>query len=185
MTTALPESGFHKQVRNAAGLVFWFGVALVVVGVASLVFPVISTLVATFFVGWILVMAGLVTIGGAFSIRGTGPFFGAFLFGVLALGAGVFMLVRPVAGELAITAMLGFLFMLQGASEAFLAFELRPLRSWGWMLVSATASILMAIIIIAGLPGVSLIALGVIIGVNFLTSGVGYILVSRSVGRQL
>jgi uncharacterized membrane protein HdeD (DUF308 family) len=184
--TAIPsdnplKSAFHQQVREAGARLVWIGVALVVLGVAALVFPAVSTLVATMFVGWLLLLSGLVTVFGSFSIRGTGPFFGALLLGLLSVAAGLFMLVRPLAGELAITLTLGFLFMLQGAYETFLAFEVRPGRAWGWMLVSALASIVLALVIIIGLPGVSLFALGVVLGVNLITSGLGYAFVGNAV----
>ena len=45
----------------------------------------------------------------------------------------------------------------------------------GWMLGSAVASIILAIVIIAGWPGSSLITLGVLMGVNFITSGVAWV----------
>ena len=91
------------------------------------------------------------------------------------------MLARPAVGELAITLTLGFLFMLQGAYEAFLAFEVRPARGWSWMLVSAICSIVLSMVIVLGLPGVSLVALGIIIGVNLITSGVAYAFVGNTV----
>ena len=185
MTAASFESGFHQQVKGSAGSLVWVGGGFIVVGVLALIYPAISTLAATIFVGWLLVVSGLLALFGAFSIRGTGPFFGAFLFGLLSIAAGAFMLVRPQAGELAITLALGFLFMLEGAFESFLAFELRPARAWGWVLVSAIASIVLALVIISGLPGISMVALGVIIGVNLITSGLGYVFVGNTLRRAL
>ena len=185
MPVVFPERGFHEQVRHTAGRLAWLGAALIALGFAALVFPVMSTLIATAFVGWLLVLSGVLAVLGAFQIRGTGPFFGALLFGLLSLGGGAFMLARPTVGELAITLTLGFLFMLQGASEAFLAFEIRPARAWGWMLVSAICSIVLSIVIVLGLPGVSMVALGIIIGVNFITSGVAYVYVGNTVKSAL
>ena len=43
------------------------------------------------------------------------------------------------------------------------------------MLLSAVASILLPLVIISGWPATSLIALGLIIGVNFISSGLAYI----------
>ncbi len=174
MTAAFSEKGLHGQVRQAAGWLTWLGVALIVLGGAALVFPAVSTLVATVFVGWLLVLSGALTVLGSFQIRGTGPFFGALLLGLLSVAGGIFMLARPLVGELAITITLGFLFMLQGANEAFLAFELRPAPAWGWMLVSAICSVVLSLAIVLGLPTISVVALGIILGVNFISSGIAY-----------
>ncbi|MBV8683338.1 MAG: DUF308 domain-containing protein [Caulobacteraceae bacterium] len=176
MSTSFLDHPFQAQVRKEAGHLMWLGLAFLVIGIAALVFPMISTLAATLLVGWILIFSGVASLFGAFSIRGAGPFFGALLFGLLALAAGVFILARPLGGALAITLCLAILFMIQGAFEAVLAFELRPARGWFWMLISAVASVIVALVIIAGWPGVSLIALGIIIGVNFISSGLAYLL---------
>ena len=53
----------------------------------------------------------------------------------------------------AITITLGALFMIQGAAELVLAFELRPARGWVWVLLSALASIVLSLVIVSGLPG--------------------------------
>jgi uncharacterized membrane protein HdeD (DUF308 family) len=185
MTVSTVANAFHEQVRAESSRWIWLGVAFLAVGVASLAFPMVSTLAATIFVGWLLVISGLLTVFSAFSVRGAGPFFGALLFGLLSIAGGVFMLARPLSGELAITLTLGVLFMIQGAFEVFLAFELRPARAWTWMLISALASILLSVIIVSGFPGTSLVTLGVIIGVNFISSGLGYIMLGNTAKKEL
>ena len=87
-------------------------------------------------------------------------------------------------GELVITISLGALFMVQGTFETVLAFELRPARGWGWMLFSALASIALSIIILVGLPKLSLVALGIMIGVNYISSGLAYLFIGGAVKRE-
>ena len=178
------QTWFHGRVRQEANQLIWLGAALLLIGVAALVFPMISTLAATLFVGWILIFSGAASLYGAFSFRGAGPFFGALLLGLLSVAAGVFILARPLAGELGITLSLGALFMVQGAFELVLAFELRATKGWVWMLLSALASIVLSMIIVAGWPGSSLVALGILIGVNFLSSGVAYLLLGSAAKRE-
>ena len=184
MSASFVENVFRTQVRKEANHLMWLGGALLLIGIVSLIFPMISSLVATLFVGWVLIFSGAATLYGAFSIRGVGPFFGALLLGLLSVAGGVFILARPGFGELGITLGLGSLFMVQGAYEAVLAFEVRPAPGWGWMLVSALASVLLSLVILAGWPGVSLIALGAIIGVNFLSSGLAFLMVGAAAKRD-
>jgi uncharacterized membrane protein HdeD (DUF308 family) len=182
--TGFVERAFHTVVRKEATQLIWLGVALLIIGIVALVFPALSTMVATAFVAWVLVFSGAATLFGAFSMRGAGPFFGAILFGALSVAAGVFMLARPVGGELAITLSLGMLFMLQGATEAVFAFELRPASGWVWMLISALGSVLLSLVILAGWPGVSLVALGIVLGVNFISSGSAYLMLGLAAKRD-
>lgn len=173
------KSLFHGRLRAASGKLFWLGLVLVVLGIAAIVFPMISTLVATLFVGWVLLIAGVVGIVGSFQIHGTGPFFGALLLGLLSAAAGLFLLLNPLAGALALTLMLGVLFVLQGTSEIVFAFEIRPNGAWVGMLLSGIASLAVAVLIAVGWPGISVIALGILLGVNFVSSGLSYIYISR------
>ena len=92
----------------------------------------------------------------------------------------VFLLFHPLAGAVVLTLIVGVIFMLQGASELVFALEIRPRGGWVGMLVSGIASIAVALIIVAGWPGISIVVLGVLLGVNFLTTGFGYIAASRA-----
>jgi len=178
--TSLDGSLFHGRLRAASGTLLWLGLLMVVLGIAAIVFPLISTLVATLLVGWVFLISGLFTLYGSFSIHGTGPFFAALLLGLLSIAAGAYMLFNPLAGAAALTLVVSVLFMFQGAFEIFFAFETRPLPGWGGMLISGIASAILAVLIVAGWPAISVIVLGILLGVNFLSTGIAYIFVSRA-----
>src|SRR5512135_3460953 len=92
------DSLFHGRLRAASKKLFWIGLVTVVLGIAAIAFPFISTKAVTLLVGWLLLIFGLITLINSFSIQGTGPFFGALLLGLLSLAAGVYMLFHPVVG---------------------------------------------------------------------------------------
>jgi uncharacterized membrane protein HdeD (DUF308 family) len=178
--TSFDGSLLQRRLQAASGRLLWLGVAMVVLGCAAIVFPAVSTLLAALLVGWVLLIAGVLMLAGAFHIHGTGPFFGALLLGLLLVAAGVFLLFNPLAGAVALTLVLGILFMFQGALEIFFAVEMRPYAGWTGMLLSGIASIAMALLIAGGWPGISAIVLGILLGVNFVSTGLGYIFVSRA-----
>ena len=162
-----------------------FGGALALIGVFALVFPNVTTLAGTIFVGFVLLCTGLVSLFGALAMRGAGPFFGALLFSLLSIAAGVLMLSNPTLGVFAITLSLGALFMVQGASELVTAFELRRMPGAGWLFGSALASIALALLVLAGWPQSSSVLLGVIIGVNFISSGLAFVLLGAGARRSV
>ena len=174
------EGLFHRRLRDSAHKLRWFGIALLVLGIAAIVFPVFSTLVATVFIGWVLLVFGIMAFAHSFSIHGAGPFFGAMLLSLLSAAAGIFLIMHPPAGALALTLLLGMVFMVQGAVELSFALEMRPLPGWGGMLASAIASIVMALVIIATWPGISMVVLGILVGVNFISSGLSFIFMARA-----
>jgi uncharacterized membrane protein HdeD (DUF308 family) len=183
MSGSFSTNPFHGRLHGASNRLLWFGIALMVVGLAAILFPFFSSLAATVLAGWVMFVAGILAISAAFTIHGTGPFFGAVLFGLLSLAAGVFMLFNPLAGVIALTLVVGVMFLFQGAAEIVFALEMRPMGAWGSMLFSGIASIVLAIIIIAGWPATSVMVLGILLGINFLTSGLGYIFTAQAMRR--
>lgn len=182
MTDVLTGGGgvLHTRLRASSRQLFWLGLAMTLVGIVAIVFPIVSTLAAALFVGWMFLLAGIFLFVGSFTIHGTGPFFGALLIALLMVAAGVFLLFHPVAGAIALTIIVGAIFLVQGAFEVTLAFEMRPHHGWIWMLLSGIASVVLALVIAVGLPGISLIALGILLGINFLSTGLGYVFASRA-----
>lgn len=184
MNPLLPLSGpFHERLQTISPRLFWLGLLLVILGIAAIAFPEFGTLAATLLVGWVLLVAGVILFIGSFWIHGTVPFFASNLFGLLSGAAGVFLLFNPASGAVTLTLVVGIMFMFQGASELVFALETRPAKSWIGMLLSGIASIVLAVIIIAGWPGISSIALGILLGINFLTTGIAYLFIARTIKK--
>ncbi len=106
--------------------IFWTGAAFAVVGILALLFPFFTTMTVAFMIGWVLIFAGAVTLYGAFSVEGTGPFFGQMLLGLLTLALGVYLMTHPGVSIVALTIMLAAIFMVDGAAQLVLAFDVRP-----------------------------------------------------------
>ncbi len=70
--------------------------------------------------------------------------------------------------------------MVDGAVQLGLALDVRPKQGWIWVLISGLISLGAALLIAAGLPGTSLFALGILVGINFLGTGLASIMLSRS-----
>ena len=175
---------FVETLTKARKLLLWTGIALAATGVVAILFPVVSTLVIELTIGGLFLFAGIVMVFGSFPYLGTRPFFGALLLGLLMIAAGAFLLFNPQAGALVLTVLVAVLFMVEGAFHFALAFELRPLAGWRWVLASAIVSVSVGIIVAAGLPQLSLIALGILVGINFLSSGIAFISLARAIRKQ-
>lgn len=159
--------------------IFWTGAALAAVGVLALVFPMLTTMTVAFMIGWVLIFAGAVTIYGAFSVEGTGPFFGQLLLGLLMLALGIYLITHPTVSIVALTIMLAAIFMVDGAAQLVLAFDVRPRDVWFWLLISGLVGIGVGLLIAAELPGSSRIAIGILVGIKFLVTGIAYIIFSK------
>jgi uncharacterized membrane protein HdeD (DUF308 family) len=174
------RDGLVERLAAKKTQIFWTGVAMTAVGVLALLFPAVTTFSVEQMVGWLLLFAGAVTLFGAFSAEGVGPFFGQLLLGLLKLALGVYLLTHPGFGMVALTLMLAAVFMVDGAVQLVLAYDLRPKEGWIWILISGLLSIGAGLLIAGGLPGTSLVVLGILVGINFLSTGIGAIMLSRS-----
>jgi uncharacterized membrane protein HdeD (DUF308 family) len=176
--SGLPHDLIEK-IENSRTTLLWIGIALVVVGILAILFPVFTTVTATLMIGWVLILAGLVSFFGALSIEGTGPFFGELLLSLLKLALGVYLLRHPGVGIVIITLVLAVMFMIDGAVRIGFAIEMRRRGGWFWMILSALVSIVAGLLIATGLPESSLFVLGLLVGINFLGTGISLIMLSR------
>jgi uncharacterized membrane protein HdeD (DUF308 family) len=172
-------TGLFERLAQRNDQLFWGGVAMALVGVLALLFPVVATVAVAVMVGWILIFAGAATIYSAFSVEGTGPFFGELLIGLLKLALGVYLVRHPDVGMVALTLLLAAVFIIDGAVQVALSLELRPQEGWVWMLIAGLIAIGVGLLVAAELPDTSLVTIGILLGVSFLSTGIARISLSR------
>ena len=151
------------------------GAALTVLGLLALTFDGIATIATVLINGWVMVVAGLVEIYIGSRAKEWKPFFLWVLAGVLYLAAGIMALANPVLASVVFTLMLGAGLLAAGAVRLYLAFRLpanagRPLVS-----LSAFVTMFLGIIVVTGWPANSLFVLGMLLGVELVFQGVGWI----------
>jgi uncharacterized membrane protein HdeD (DUF308 family) len=129
---------------------------------------------------------GLVT---TFWMRSAPGFWWALLSAVIALAAGIVLIRSPISGSVSLTLVLIAFFIMEGVATLLYAIDHRARLSgrWGWMLTSGIVDLLLAAIILSGLPGSSAWALGLLVGVNMIFGGwalVAMALYARQVGER-
>ena len=83
------------------------------------------------------------------------------------------MLLWPLSGVLTLTLLLITFFIIEGVVSIMFALEHKRELSgrWGWMLASGIVDLILAAIIIEGLPGTAAWALGLLVGINLVFGG--------------
>lgn len=78
-----------------------------------------------------------------------------------------------IQGTYALTIVLGAYFLAEGVASILYAFEHRRelIGRWSWMLAAGLMDLLIAAIIIIGLPGSALWAVGLLVGINLAFGG--------------
>jgi uncharacterized membrane protein HdeD (DUF308 family) len=172
-------------VRGNANLFIVQGTIMTILGVAAIVWPAVSSLAVNYYVGWLFLLSGIVGFGMMFFAPTAGRFIWSLLTSALTLFAGVVLISRPAAGTISLTLVLTALFLAEGLFQIIGAFTAKDdfPESWGWMLFSGIADLILVALIFAGWPGSALWALGLFAGVNLITSGVAIIAAATSVRR--
>ena len=153
------------------------GIVLLALGVVAILLPPLATLAVTIVFGWIFLVSGLIGWVTTLGARGAPGFWWSLVSARLATVAGLVLLSQPVGGALSLTLLLIAFFAIEGAVSVLYALEHRRELSgrWEWMLVSGIIDLVLAGIILAGLPGTAAWALGVLVGVNMIFGGTALI----------
>lgn len=155
------------------------GMVLIGLGCLAILFPLLSSIAVKLMLGWFFLLVGASLLFAAFQMRDWRSAVWAGLIGVLHLAAGVYLTFFPLTGLIGLTFFVGLVFLAQGAGEAVMAWQHRPRDGWVWLGVSAAASLLLGVMLIAGLPGTALWALGLFLGVNLISSGASFVALAR------
>ena len=163
------------------------GIVLLVLGAAAIAVPPLAGLAVAIVVGWLFLIGGIVGLVATFAARGAPGFGWALLSAIVALAAGVILLVNPVAGLVTLTYVLIAFFVIDGILNVIMAIEHRREMSgrWEWLLIGGIMDLVIAAIIIAGLPGTIAWALGLLVGIDLLFGGATLIAIALAARREV
>ena len=146
---------------------------MVLLGITATALPTIATLAFEIFVGWLLLLSGIIGGVTTLSNRRSAGFVWSLVSAIVAITAGVVLLRWPLSGAVSLTVILILFFLLEGfASIMFaLAHRRNQTASWRWMFASGLIDLGLAALILTGLPGTSIWAIGLLLGINLIFGG--------------
>jgi uncharacterized membrane protein HdeD (DUF308 family) len=149
------------------------GLVLVVLGLVAIMVPPIATLAVEILFGWLFLISGIMGLITTFWMRHAPGFWWALLSAVLGIAAGIVLLAWPLSGVLSLTLVLIVFFSIEGVATVMYALDHKRELSgrWGWMLASGIVDLIVAGIILAGLPGTAAWAIGLLVGINMVFGG--------------
>lgn len=182
---AIGRDGYEEQTAgrdllNMGRGLFWAGIVMILLGAAAVIMPLVSSLVVEILIGGLLTMSGLLAVVSALQFRGTGLFLWQLLAGLITLALGLLMLLYPLQGLIALTVLIAVIFVLTGLAQASFSLWLRPAPGWIWGLVSALISLGLGGYILVALPEASTVVLGLLVGIDFLSTGLALVMIART-----
>ena len=170
-------------VRQATTLSHLWGVLLICLGVLAVGSPMVAAIAVNVFVAWLIVVAGVVHLIVAFHAREAGSVIWRLLVGLAYICFGGYMIARPALGVASLTLVLASLFLVEGALNIALYFRVRSILRAGWILFDGMVTLLLGAMIYMQWPSSSAWAIGTLVGMSLIFSGVTRAMVSLAIRR--
>ncbi len=159
------------------------GALIAILGVLAIVYPFVTGLSISIFVGVALIVGAVIHVAHAFSAGGWRGALWQVVLALVYLVAGVLFLTDPVLGLVSLTLVLIAYFLIDGVVEIAMGLRLRGESRWAWLVASGVVSLVLAGLIWAGLPSSAVWAVGLLFGVSLLTTGISMAMVAMG-GRD-
>lgn len=171
------------EVRSSATWSIVLSILMIVSGVLAMCIPAVAGLAVTAIFAWLLIFTGALHLVFAWNAQGAGAVIGEIIVGALYGAIGFYMLTRPVSGLASLTVALAVYLAVKGVFEGVMAVNLRALPGSGWLLFDGILTVVIAAMIAAAWPASTAWAVGVLVGVAMVSSGITRLMVSIAVRR--
>ena len=156
-------------------LILFEGIFFILLGFCAFIIPRFFSVFIAIFLGWIIVIGGVTQVSRVLFLPKI-PGFGWWLgLGILQLVVGFLLIADPIAGVLTLTLMLALFFAVEGVIKIYMAWMMRPLPHWGYVLFSGITALVLASIMLAFWSDIPQWLLGLFLGINMMMLGVAMV----------
>ncbi len=164
-----------QDERSGAKVIKGVGILLMVLGAIAILVPALASFTVTIFIGWLLVFASVFIFASAFSERSGFHLFTGIVWALLALIAGLWLLIDPGRGTRTLTLIVMLYFFVSGVFKLGVSVGNRGTPGIGWLAVNGLFSLIIGLIVLADMPESANWAIGLLLGIDFIFSGWGLI----------
>ena len=165
------REALQQTVRRNSLLFLLQAALMVVAGLVAFVYPLYSSVALAAFLGWMLIFAGIVQVISLIGATKVPHFWLQLVSAVLSVIIGFLFVRNPGVAVGTLALLLIVFFMVEGMSKVVFSLTVRPLANWGWVLASGVLGVLIALYLLSN-PTLSLVMLGLFIGVQLISEGV-------------
>jgi uncharacterized membrane protein HdeD (DUF308 family) len=171
MTVTDPVATIGK-IGKHWGWYLTFGILTVALGISAVVWPAITLLAAAIVFGVQLIFAGIYRLVSAFASEDASGATRVLyaLLGILSLVVGLYAVRHVLLTIVALALLLGIFWIVNGVIEIFTAAQHQEMHGRGWRVFMGILSTIAGVILLA-IPGISLLALVVVVSVWLIMFG--------------
>ena len=177
----MPNHRITDEVKRRSTWAIISGIAIAALGVFLIAYPLAAAAVTTILLGWALIFVAIAQFVFALHSHSIGSFLLKLIVSALFAICGISLAFFPLRGVAALTALLGTVLLIEAGVLIALAFQARPAEGWGWFLVDGIATLVLGVLIVAHWPASSVWAIGTLMGVWVLMSGITRIMIATKI----
>ena len=178
MTSTSSTHSLGSGLSNLSSKWGWavaLGIALILCGIVALLSLIVATAVAVIWIGVMMITAGVVEIAHGYKMKGWGRSVLWMITGALYIIGGFFAVVDPIPASIILTLILAIALIIIGCVRTWMGFQLKGEGHKGWVILSGVLTLLFGLIILIHWPFSGLYALGIILGVDLIQTGAGWL----------
>ena len=172
-----------KRALPGRSALMGMGILLALLGVVLLFSPVAVGNLVVRLVALVLVVTGLAQLVQALRAASTTQRAVSGVLGAIVAGVGVLVWFNPQVGSGFLTALLMIFFVLNALWKISSALRYRPARGWTWLLLAGLVSLVFVYLLWTQWPLAGAWAIGVLVGLDLLLTGLALILLARAIGK--
>ena len=181
----MSEQSMTDVFKEATGMSIGWAVVMIVLGFLAVFLPYQTGIGISVLVGWIMVFGGVAYVACAFAAGGAGAFLWRMLIGLFYVGGGGYLAFHPGLALESLTLVVAAVFFAEGVLEVIAFFQFRGLPGSGWIFFDAVVTLVLAYLIWRPWPSSSSWAIGTLVGINLIVSGVTRLMYSVSARSTL
>jgi len=167
-------------LSKASSWLIAIGVLFIILGTLAIAEPFVAGLAMAFLVGWLLMIGGVAHFIAAFAGGGLWRVLAQLLIGVVYFAGGLYFLTHPLLALGTLTLLLATIILAEAVCEIVLYVRHRETHGASWLLINAIITLLVGGLIWFHWPSSSVWAIGTLVGVNLLMTGISRLMVGMA-----
>jgi uncharacterized membrane protein HdeD (DUF308 family) len=171
------------MAKKVTGWYIAAAVLFIVLGIFGIVEPGVAGLGVTLLVGWLLLIGAVFHFVAAFKGGGAKQVIFQVLIGIVYAIGGFYFLTHTIMATATLTLLLAGIILAEGVIEVISYFRMRSEGASGWLLLNGIITLLLGGLIWFHWPSSSVWAIGTLVGVNLLMTGITRLMFGMAVRK--
>ena len=165
------ESTIQKGVKSVTKYAILVGITALILGIIAVIYPAGIGRFSAVVIGVFLLFGGITRLIFAVLSISMGSLFMRYLYAILMIIAGIWIVSNPDAGLNVLTMIMAIYFIVDGITGIVYSFSLMPIGGGLYLLISGVIGLILGVLIFYKWPESSNYALGIYLGIKLILDG--------------